>query len=76
MIDRLHNLKDDCGVVFRSIRPNDKDVIGVPEFSDGVRHGTTSEAGDQTGHCRDMSEPDIVINAEKLCVDTGSSLNS
>ncbi len=62
MPDRLHNFKSDYGMALRGVRPNDKNAVSVPDFGDGVGHGSAAEGCDQTGHGGGMSEPGAVVD--------------
>ena len=62
MPDRLHNFQSDYRMVLRGIRPNDEYAIGVPEFGDGISHGSAAEGCGQTGHGWRMSETGTVVD--------------
>ena len=76
MPDRLHNFKSDYGMALRGVRPNDKNAVSVPDFGDGVGHGSAAEGCDQTGHGGGMSETGTVVNIVSAQYSSGKFLGN
>ena len=71
---RFHDLNANDGVALRGIGTDDEYAICMPDFIDGVGHGSAAERCDQTGHRGRMSETGAVVDVVRTDYRAGKFL--